>query len=287
MGSGYTNHLAGDQFGIIPRVIDLIFSEKEKRKHKNDIVVKCSFLEIYKEELFDLLDPSIMSKVMAGGEKRSNVDKIKEDKNGTISIVGLREEKVDSGAEMSEFLVKGGDSRTTAYTKMNDNSSRSHAIFTITIEQHQIDDLYQPAEGESKEEAKAAADNEFMMAKFHFVDLAGCEQAKKTGATGDTLKEAIKINMSLTTLGKVIQALSEEGKKNHHIPYRESKLTRILQDSLGGNSKTTMIACVSPSEANYAETLSTLHYAARARKIQCKPIVNRDPNSQLIADLRQ
>ena len=112
-----------------------------------------------------------------------------------------------------------------------------------------------------------------------FVDLAGCEQAKKTGATGDTLKEAIKINMSLTCLGKVIQALSEEGKKNHHIPYRESKLTRILQDSLGGNSKTTMIACVSPSETNFAETLNTLNYASRARKIQCKPIVNRDPNS--------
>ena len=112
----------------------MIFKEKEKRKRKTEIIIKCSFLEIYKEELFDLLDPSILAKMMEGGEKRSNVDKIKEDKNGNISIIGLREEKVDNGEEMTNLLVKGGDSRTTSATKMNDNSSRSHAIFTISIE---------------------------------------------------------------------------------------------------------------------------------------------------------
>jgi hypothetical protein len=136
MGSGYTNRLSEDQFGIIPRVIDLIFKEKDKRQQKTEIIIKCSFLEIYKEELFDLLDPTILSRVMEGSEKKSNVDKIKEDKNGNISIIGLREEKVDNIEEMTSFLVKGGDCRTTAATKMNDNSSRSHAIFTISIEQH-------------------------------------------------------------------------------------------------------------------------------------------------------
>ena len=118
-----------------------------------------------------------------------------------------------------------------------------------------------------------------MVAKFHFVDLAGSERAKRTGATGNTLKEGISINKGLLALGNVISALTEEGKKNNHVPYRDSKLTRILQDSLGGNSRTSMIACVSPAEINCEETLNTLKYASRARNIKNKPIVNRDPNS--------
>jgi hypothetical protein len=118
-----------------------------------------------------------------------------------------------------------------------------------------------------------------MVAKFHFVDLAGSERAKRTGATGATLKEGISINKGLLSLGNVISALTEEGKKNH-VPYRDSKLTRILQDSLGGNSRTSMIACISPAEINFEETLNTLKYASRARNIKNKPIVNRDPNSQ-------
>ena len=125
-----------------------------------------------------------------------------------------------------------------------------------------------------------------MVAKFHFVDLAGSERAKKTEATGLTLKEGISINKGLLSLGNVISALTEESKKNHHVPYRDSKLTRILQDSLGGNSRTSMIACCSPAESNFDETLNTLNYASRARKIKNKPKVNRDPNSQLIAELR-
>ena len=118
-----------------------------------------------------------------------------------------------------------------------------------------------------------------MVAKFHFVDLAGSERAKKTGAIGATLKEGININKSLLVLGNVISALSDEGKKGNFVPYRDSKLTRILQDSLGGNSRTSMIACVSPAESNFDETLNTLKYASRARKIKNKPKVNRDPNS--------
>ena len=125
-----------------------------------------------------------------------------------------------------------------------------------------------------------------MVAKFHFVDLAGSERVKKTGAEGATLKEGININKSLLVLGNVISALSEVGKKGNFVPYRDSKLTRILQDSLGGNSRTSMIACCSPAESNFDETLNTLNYASRARKIKNKPKVNRDPNSQLIAELR-
>lgn len=170
---------------------------------------------------------------------------------------------------------------------MNSSSSRSHAIFTITIEQHQIDDLYRANEENPVVESELAPPDEFMVAKFHFVDLAGSERAKKTGAVGAQLKEGININKSLLVLGNVIQALSEEGKKNNFVPYRDSKLTRILQDSLGGNSRTSMIACVSPAESNFDETLNTLKYASRARKIKNKPKVNRDPNSQLIIELRQ
>ena len=126
-----------------------------------------------------------------------------------------------------------------------------------------------------------------MTAKFHFVDLAGSERAKKTGATGSTLKEGISINRGLLSLGNVISALTDETKRSLHVPYRDSKLTRILQDSLGGNSRTSMIACISPAMFNFDESLNTLKYASRARNIKNKPIVNRDPNSALIAQLRQ
>ena len=121
--------------------------------------------------------------------------------------------------------------------------------------------------------------DEYMVAKFHFVDLAGSERAKKTGASGDVLKEGININKGLLALGNVISSLTDPA-KNHHVPYRDSKLTRILQDSLGGNSRTVMLACCSPAETNYEETLNTLKYAARARNIKNKPVVNRDPASQ-------
>lgn len=178
---------------------------------------------------------------------------------------------------------------------MNACSSRSHAIFTITIEQHIIEDLYKnnevprDAKGNliKQKDEDPNTREEFMVAKFHFVDLAGSERIKKTGATGTTMKEGISINKGLLCLGNVISALTDESNRVFHVPYRDSKLTRILQDSLGGNSRTTMIACVSPAEYNYEESLNTLKYAARARNIKNKPVVNRDPNSALIAQLRQ
>ena len=170
---------------------------------------------------------------------------------------------------------------------MNEGSSRSHAIFTVTIEQKIIKELDEAAmEKKDGKDDEAAQITEEISSKFHFVDLAGSERAKKTGATGQLLKEGISINKGLLCLGQVISSLTDEKKSKEHIPYRDSKLTRILQDSLGGNSRTTMIACVSPAESNFDESLSTVKYASRARNIKNKPVVNRDPNSMLIESLR-
>jgi len=165
---------------------------------------------------------------------------------------------------------------------MNEGSSRSHAIFTVTIEQKIVKDV---DEGGAADEEVAQVTEE-ISSKFHFVDLAGSERIKKTGATGKLLKEGISINKGLLCLGQVINALTKDKKSGEHIPYRDSKLTRILQDSLGGNSRTTMIACVSPAESNYEETMGTIKYASRARNIKNKPIINRDANSMLIESLR-
>jgi hypothetical protein len=146
-----------------------------------------------------------------------------------------------------------------------------------------MDEGVEEAVPEGEEKAQLT---EEISAKFHFVDLAGSERIKKTGATGQLLKEGISINKGLLCLGQVISALTDDKGKSGHIPYRDSKLTRILQDSLGGNSRTTMIACVSPAESNYEESLGTIKYASRARNIKNKPVVNRDPNSLLIESLR-
>ena len=144
MGSGYTIGLSEDELGIIPRVIRLIFQEVDKRKSKTEFIIKCSFLEIYNEELNDLLDPSSLHQAMATGERNNKIN-IREEKNGSISVYGLREEKVDNADDLAACLDKGSNFRTTASTLMNNNSSRSHAIFTLSIEQHQIEDLYQPS----------------------------------------------------------------------------------------------------------------------------------------------
>ena len=179
------------------------------------------------------------------------------------------------------LMEQGNDLRTTASTNMNDTSSRSHAIFTITfVQAGYLEGM--PHETESK---------------IHLVDLAGSERANATGATGQRLKEGAHINKSLVTLGSVISALAEasslknptksSSKNQTHIPYRDSTLTWLLKDSLGGNSKTIMIAAISPADVNHNETLSTLRYANRAKNIINKPTVNEDPNVKLIRDLRE
>lgn len=196
--------------------------------------------------------------------------------------------------EMAGCLERGSLNRATASTLMNETSSRSHAIFTISIEQHQIEDLYnnnnndkQGAPAGDKKSKQQNEDGGFTTAKFHFVDLAGSERLKRTGASGSILREGININRGLLALGNVISALTDDTGRITHVPYRESKLTRMLQDSLGGNSRTVMIACISPSESNYDESLNTLKYASRARNIRNKPVINRDPQGMQISQLKQ
>jgi len=180
--------------------------------------IKCSFLEIYNEELIDLLD----SRIEKGNPQKKEIN-VREEKNGTISVHGLNEMTVKSKEEMASYLDIGSNARRTASTLMNLASSRSHGIFTITIEQHPFEETADEVVG-----SQIAKPTEFIVAKFHFVDLAGSERVKKTGATGSTLKEGININKSLLALGNVISALTDESKKAGHIPYRDSKLTRIL-----------------------------------------------------------
>jgi kinesin family protein 4/21/27 len=268
-----------------------LFEEIDKRKNESEFLVKVSFLEIYNEEIQDLLDTSnarmkylaIISLPFRFNSAKNPIN-IREEKDGSISVYGINEEKVGSHEEIMATLERGSLHRSTASTLMNETSSRSHAIFTISIEQHKIKDL---KNGTSEAMNEEGEDDGFTTAKFHFVDLAGSERLKKTGATGSTLKEGININRGLLALGNVISALTDDTGKINHIPYRESKLTRILQDSLGGNSRTVMIACISPAESNLDESLNTLKYATRARFIKNKPVINRDPQSTIISQLKQ
>lgn len=208
---------------------------------------------------------------------QEKVYKIHEDPYGGIQVKGVTYKTVLSAEEALQCLRLGALSRTTASTQMNTQSSRSHAIFTLHIKQTRL----VPSEDD------AVTEFETLTAKFHFVDLAGSERLKRTGATGERQKEGISINCGLLALGNVISALGDKSKRALHIPYRDSKLTRLLQDSLGGNSQTVMIACVSPSDRDFMETLNTLKYANRARNIKNKIFVNQDKTSKTIAQLKQ
>uniref|UniRef100_A0A8B9F5R2 Kinesin family member 4A n=1 Tax=Amazona collaria TaxID=241587 RepID=A0A8B9F5R2_9PSIT len=261
MGGTYTASQEDEpSVGVIPRVIKLLFKEKEQRQDW-EFVLKVSYLEVYNEDILDLLCPS---------RERPSQISIREDPKEGIKIVGLTERNVTCAQEMVFCLEQGNNSRTVASTAMNSQSSRSHAIFTIFIDQKKKSDK-----------------NSSFHSKLHLVDLAGSERQKKTKAEGDRLKEGININRGLLCLGNVISALGDENKKGGFVPYRDSKLTRLLQDSLGGNSHTLMIACVSPADSNLEETLNTLRYADRARKIKNKPIVNRDPQAAELCQLKQ
>lgn len=208
---------------------------------------------------------------------KDKVYKIHEDPYGGIQVRGVTYKTVCSAEEALQCLRLGALSRTTASTQMNTQSSRSHAIFTLHIKQQRI----VPSDDDSINEF------ETLTSKFHFVDLAGSERLKRTGATGERQKEGISINCGLLALGNVISALGDKSKRALHIPYRDSKLTRLLQDSLGGNSQTVMIACVSPSDRDFMETLNTLKYANRARNIKNKIFINQDKSSKTIAQLKQ
>ncbi|XP_034167408.2 kinesin family member 4 [Pangasianodon hypophthalmus] len=260
MGGTYTSAQENEPtVGVIPRVVRKIFQEKEKRTDC-EFLLSVSYLEIYNEEILDLLCTS----------KDKPVISIREDPKEGIKIVGLTESEVSTAEEMVGCLETGNSARTVGSTAMNAASSRSHAIFTISLEQRRGGDK-----------------NDAIVSKLHLVDLAGSERQKKTKAEGDRLKEGISINRGLLSLGNVISALGDESKKGTFVPYRDSKLTRLLQDSLGGNSHTLMIACVSPADSNIEETINTLRYADRARKIKNKPVLNVDPRAAEMKRLKQ
>uniref|UniRef100_A0A2K5HR92 Kinesin motor domain-containing protein n=1 Tax=Colobus angolensis palliatus TaxID=336983 RepID=A0A2K5HR92_COLAP len=293
MGTGFDMATSEEEQGIIPRAIAHLFggiAERKRRAQEQGMAgpefkVSAQFLELYNEEILDLFDST---RDPDARHRRSNI-KIHEDANGGIYTTGVTSRLIHSQEELIQCLKQGALSRTTASTQMNVQSSRSHAIFTIHLCQMRMctqPDLVNEAVTGLPDGTPPSNEYETLTAKFHFVDLAGSERLKRTGATGERAKEGISINCGLLALGNVISALGDQSKKVVHVPYRDSKLTRLLQDSLGGNSQTIMIACVSPSDRDFMETLNTLKYANRARNIKNKVVVNQDKTSQQISALR-
>ncbi|OAD00181.1 hypothetical protein MUCCIDRAFT_119794, partial [Mucor lusitanicus CBS 277.49] len=275
MGTALDEHTDSDQQGVVPRFIYDLFNrlhDKKQAQKLQEFQVFVSFLELYNEDFVDLLNAYSQQSHTNNNNnnrKRSNSVshfapppcevQIREDVHGQIYWSGVREELCSTPDELLRYLTKGSLCRTTGSTDMNSVSSRSHAIFSVILKQKKQDQ----------------ADNT-IVSKFHFVDLAGSERLKRTKAEGNRAREGISINSGLLALGNVISALGDESRKSVHIPYRDSKLTRLLQDSLGGNSQTLMMACVSPSDSNFLETLSTLKYANRARNIKNKVTINQE-----------
>ncbi|XP_062193364.1 kinesin-like protein KIN-4A isoform X1 [Phragmites australis] len=295
-GKTYTMGTAckeGSPIGIIPQAMAALFDKIDSLKSQVEFQLRVSFIEILKEEVRDLLDPATatVGRVENGnGHAKMSVPgkppvQIREASNGVITLAGSTEMHVSTQKEMTACLEQGSLSRATGSTNMNNQSSRSHAIFTITLEQMRKTDPIMTSDGMPIEEMN----EDYLCAKLHLVDLAGSERAKRTGSDGLRFKEGVHINRGLLALGNVISALGDEKKRKEgaHVPYRDSKLTRLLQDSLGGNSKTVMIACISPADINAEETLNTLKYANRARNIQNKPIVNRNPIADEMKRMRQ
>jgi len=272
-GSGKTYSMMGshDNQGLIPRICEGLFSGMRNNADNGPSYrTEVSFLEIYNERVRDLLRPPMKGRPVHSLRVREHP------KEGPY-VQDLTRHLVSDYAAIEHLMEQGNTHRVTASTGMNDTSSRSHAIFTINFTQAKFDhDM--PCE---------------TVSKINLVDLAGSERADATGLTGERLKEGANINKSLVTLGTVISALADaatthHSSTHHHkfVPYRDSVLTWLLKDSLGGNSKTIMIATISPADVNYAETLSTLRYANRAKNIINKPTVNEDPNVKLIRELR-
>ena len=245
--------------GIIPNAFDHVFRAIETSEDKK-FLVRASFLEIYNEEVRDLLAKNSTNKL----ELKENVDT-------GVYVKNLTSFVVKGVSEICNVLAVGKKNRTVGTTLMNRDSSRSHSIFTIVIE---CSETVNAESGDSK----------IRVGKLNLVDLAGSERQSKTGATGERLKEATKINLSLSALGNVISALVDG--RSGHIPYRDSKLTRLLQDSLGGNTKTVMVANIGPADYNYDEIMSTLRYANRAKNIKNKPRINEDPKDAMLREFQ-
>ncbi|KAM0265421.1 hypothetical protein ACHAPA_007728 [Fusarium lateritium] len=260
-GKSYTMMGTADQPGLIPRTCEDLFERIDAAHSENSNVaynVRVSYFEVYNEHVRDLLVP-------AQTHKAPNYLKIRESPTEGPYVKDLTEVPVRNINEILRYMKLGDNSRTVASTKMNDTSSRSHAVFTIMLKQ-----IHHDMETDETTERSS---------RIRLVDLAGSERAKATEATGARLREGSNINKSLTTLGRVIAALADSkssrgGKRRDVVPYRDSILTWLLKDSLGGNSKTAMIACIAPSD--YEETLSTLRYADQAKRIRTRAVVNQD-----------
>ncbi|XP_030221090.1 kinesin-like protein KIF21A isoform X2 [Gadus morhua] len=293
MGTGFDVNIGEEELGIIPRAVHHLYRGVAQRRQAAqdqgrpvpEFKINAQFLELYNEDVLDLFDS------VRDAKQKPHI-KIHEDAAGGIYTVGVTTRTVATEEEMMQCLKLGALSRTTASTQMNVQSSRSHAIFTIHLCQVRVCAPDPDADVDGETDNRVSNGNseidefETLTAKFHFVDLAGSERLKRTGATGERAKEGISINCGLLALGNVISALGDRSKRSSHVPYRDSKLTRLLQDSLGGNSQTVMIACISPSDRDFMETLNSLKYANRARNIKNKVVVNQDRASQQISVLR-
>lgn len=275
-GKSYSMMGYGKEAGVIPKICQDMF-ERITSVQAADPNIKCtvevSYLEIYNERVRDLLNPTTKGK--NGGSL-----KVREHPSTGPYVEDLAKLVVGSFAEIEHLMDEGNKARTVAATNMNETSSRSHAVFTLILTQKRND-------VEMKMSTEKAA-------KISLVDLAGSERANSTGATGARLKEGAEINRSLSTLGRVISALADlssgtkkKGKSANQVPYRDSVLTWLLKDSLGGNSMTAMIAAISPADINFDETLSTLRYADSAKRIKNHAVVNEDANARMIRELRE
>uniref|UniRef100_A0A672R6Z8 Kinesin-like protein n=1 Tax=Sinocyclocheilus grahami TaxID=75366 RepID=A0A672R6Z8_SINGR len=262
-GTGKTYTMQGqwldaERRGIIPNSFEHIFTHIS-RSQNQQYLVRASYLEIYQEEVRDLLTKDHSKKL-----------ELKESADSGVYIKDLSSFVTKNVKEIEHVMNVGNQTRSVGFTNMNEHSSRSHAIFIITVECSQLG-----PDGQ----------NHIRVGKLNLVDLAGSERQTKTGVQGERLKEATKINLSLSALGNVISALVDG--RSSHVPYRDSKLTRLLQDSLGGNAKTIMVATLGPASYNYEETLTTLRYANRAKNIKNKPRVNEDPKDALLREFQE
>ncbi|XP_039611571.1 kinesin-like protein KIF1B isoform X18 [Polypterus senegalus] len=254
------------QEGIIPQLCEELFEKiNDNSNEEISYSVEVSYMEIYCERVRDLLNP----------KNKGNL-RVREHPLLGPYVEDLSKLAVTSYTDIADLMDAGNKARTVAATNMNETSSRSHAVFTIVFTQRKHDS-----------ETDLSTEK---VSKISLVDLAGSERADSTGAKGTRLKEGANINKSLTTLGKVISALAEvskKKKKTDFIPYRDSVLTWLLRENLGGNSRTAMVAALSPADINYDETLSTLRYADRAKQIKCNAVINEDPNAKLVRELKE
>ena len=268
--------------GLIPRFVNDLFENLKSNSFNGGETrpsahVKVSFLEIYGEDIYDLITSSTCAALSSHRPANGSGDRpsllVREDEAGRVFVQGQHEVEVSSAQTALDLLCIGSRNRITGSTAMNAGSSRSHAVYTVTLEQSL------PSDGATA--CQLGDDQQQMSSKLTFVDLAGSERLKRTGAEGQRLKEGIQINSGLFNLGQVINALADDvriksGAKAAFVPYRNSKLTHLLKDALGGNSQTLFLACVSPAESNESESQSTLQYARQARNIQNKPVKNMD-----------